>query len=285
MNDELDALRSFRPEAAGPSETLQLRERLALTATIARSRTGASHRKPLLRSPRRVALAVSLAVVTVVGTAAAAGVIPDDVRRALGFASAGTPDTSLTPQIDQAVERTSTPTADGGTLQLWTAPTTGGGTCAYLRRLDAAGAPTDPGPVSCAVSIAGSGRMGEMTMNGQPGSHAPGTTMTMGDLFAGGRLSAQVQIDAGGAATVFGLGGNEVADVEVVDSAGAVLAETAADNGWFLLTLPADAFSSAASLVVQSASGATLAVMRIVPPPPATASTTDADTDRSSEGP
>ena len=107
---------------------------------------------------------------TVVGTAGATGMIPDDVQQALGLAAAHGPDPSLTPQVDQAVERTSAPTADGGTLELWTAPTTGGGTCAYLRRLDAAGAPTDPGPISCAVSIAGGGAMGETTMTGQAGS-------------------------------------------------------------------------------------------------------------------
>jgi hypothetical protein len=281
MNDELDALRSFRPEAAGPTEGLQLQERLAFKARLARTSTGRFRRKAFQRSPRRVALAVAIAVVTIVGTAAAAGVIPDDVRQALGLASAGTPDASLTPQIDQAVERTSTPTADGGTLELWTAPTTGGGTCAYLRQLDATGVPTDPGPVSCAVSIAGSGRMGEMTMTGQAGSRGASRTMTLGDLFAGGRLSAQVQIDASGAATLFGVAPNEVANVEVVDSAdgvGAVLADARTNDGWFLLTLPPDAVSAADSMVAQSTSGDTLAVMRILPPVPATISTTGADT-------
>jgi hypothetical protein len=271
MNDELSALRSFRPEATGPSEHVRLLERSAFVETLARAPAGAFRRKPLLRSPRRVVLAVAIAVVTIVGTAAAAGVIPDDVRQALGLAAAHTPDASLTPQVDQAVERTSTPTADGGTLELWTAPTTGGGTSAYLRRLDAAGAPTDPGPISCAVSIAG-GRMGETTMNGLAGSQAAGRTMTLGYLFADGRLSAQIQVDAGGAATLFGLAPSGVANVEIVDSAGAVLGEAAADNGWFLLTLPADAMSAADALVVQSTSGAALATMRIAPaaPPPVT---------------
>src|SRR5262249_55577519 len=145
MNDELDALRSFRPQATGPTEPVRLQARLALMETLADAPTGTFRRRARLRSPRRVVLAVAVAVVAVVGTAAAAGVIPDDVRQALGLAAAHTPDTSLTPQVDQAVERTSTPTADGGTLELWTAPTTGGGTCAYLRQLDPAGTPTDPG--------------------------------------------------------------------------------------------------------------------------------------------
>jgi hypothetical protein len=278
MNNELDALRSFRPEATGPTDALQLQERIAFMETLSHPRAGALRRKRRLGSPRRVVVAIAIVVLTVVGTAAAAGLIPDDVRQALGLAAAHTPDTSLIPQIDQAVVRTSTPTADGGTLELWTAPTSGGGTCAYLRQLDAAGAPTDPGPISCAVSIA-DGRLGEITVTGQAGSHAAGRTMTLGDLFGGGRLSAQIQVDASGAATLFGLAPNEVANVEVVDSAtgvGGVLAEAAANNGWFLLTLPADAASAAASLVAQSTSGATLAVIRIVPAAPPTTSTTDA---------
>jgi hypothetical protein len=267
MNDELDALRSFRPEATGPTDALQLRERIALMDTIAQAPTRAFRGTPRLRVPRRVVLAVAIAVVAVVGTAAAAGVIPDDVRQALDLAAADTPATSLTPQIDQAVERTSTPTADGGTLELWTAPTTGGGTCAYLRQLDASGAPTDPGPVSCAVSIAGSGRMGQMTMTGVAGSRAAGSTQTLGELFASGRLSAQIQVDASGAATLFGMAPNEVAGVQVVDSGGTVLGEAAANNDWFLLTLPADAMSAAAFLVVHSTSGATLATMKLAEPP------------------
>jgi hypothetical protein len=274
MNDELDALRSFRPEAAGPTDGVQLRERLVFLETLGSARAGASRGKTFLRSSRRVMLAIGIAVVTVAGTAAAAGMIPDDVQQALGLAAAHTPDTSLSPEIDQAVERTSTPTAGGGTLELWTAPTSGGGTCAYLRQLDAAGAPTDSGPISCAVSIAG-GRSGEMTMTGQAGSHGAGSTMTMGNLFDGGRLSAQIQVDASGAATLFGLAPNEVAKMEVVDSNGAVLADSTPDNGWFLLTLPPASASAAVSLVAQATSGATLATMLIVPAPPPTTSTTD----------
>jgi hypothetical protein len=275
MNDELHTLRSFRPQATGPTDAIQFRERLALLNTLAQAANG-ERRKPRLRSPRRVVLAIAIALVAVVATAAAAGMIPRDVRQALGLAAAHTADTSLTPQIDQAVERTSTPTADGGKLELWTAPTTGGGTCAYLRQVDAGGAPTDPGPVSCAVSIAGTGRMGELTMTGQPGSHEPGRTMTMGDLFGDGRLSAQFQVNASGSATLFGLAPRSVANVQVVDPAGTVVGEAAANDGWFLLTLPADAASAAAALVAQSTSGATLAIMRIVQPP--ATSTTGAST-------
>ena len=130
MNDELDALRSFRPEAAGPTDALQLQERTALMNTIAHPPTGRPRRMPRLHPRRRILLGIAVALVTAVGAAGATGIIPDDVQQALGLAAAHTPDASLTPQIDQAVERTSAPTADGGTLELWTAPTTGGGTCA-----------------------------------------------------------------------------------------------------------------------------------------------------------
>ena len=41
MNDELDALRSFRPEATGPTDALQLQERTAFMETLAHAPTGA----------------------------------------------------------------------------------------------------------------------------------------------------------------------------------------------------------------------------------------------------
>ena len=163
--------------------------------------------------------------------------IPADVQQALGLAAAGHTDAALTPQVDQAVERASAPTADGGTVQLWTAPTNGGGTRAYVRQLDAAGAPTDSGPISCAVSIAGGGRMGS-EMSGQAGSHGGGSTIAVGGPLGDGHLSAQVEVDSSGAAMLFGQAPG-AAKVAVVDSAGAVLGEAAATDGWFVLTLPA----------------------------------------------
>ena len=78
-----------------------------------------------------------------VGTATAAGIVPGDVQQALGLAAAHTPRARRAPRVAEAVERASAATAGDGTLELWTAPTTGGGTCAYLRRLDAASTPTD----------------------------------------------------------------------------------------------------------------------------------------------
>ena len=275
MNDELDALRSFRPETTGPTDARQVQERIAFMETIAHAPTGAPRRLPRLRPRRRILLGIAIALVTAVGTAGATGIIPDDVQQALGLVAAHSPDAALTPQVDQAVERTSTPTADGGTLELWTAPTTGGGSCAYLRRLDASGTPADSGPISCAVTIAGGGRIGE-TRIGQAGSPQASETMAIGGSLGDGHLSAQIEVDATGAATLFGQAPGSVATVEVVDSAGTVLGEAAATDGWFLLTLPSSTASAAASLVAQSATGASIDTMPIqpaVPPPTATTGT------------
>ena len=271
MNDELDALRSFRPEATGPTDALQLQARTALLGTIGHAPTRARHGMPSLRPRGRILLGVAIALVAAVGTAGAAGVIPGDVQQALGLAGAHDPDAALSPQIDQAVERVSAPTADGGTVQLWTAPTTGGGTCAYLRQLDASGAPTDSGPTSCAVSIAGGGRMGAVF--GQSGSRQAASAMTIGVSRLSNGLSAQVEVDATGAATAFGEAPSGVAKVKVVDSAGTVLDEAAVNDGWFLLTLPADTGSAASSLVAQSPSGAVVATLLIAPKDPPTTAT------------
>jgi hypothetical protein len=285
MNDELNALRSFRPEATGPTDALQLKERIAFMESIARTPNGAPRRLPRLRPRRRVLLGVAIALVAAVGTAGATGIIPDDVQQALGLATAREMSPSLTPQIDQAAERASAPTADGGTLELWIAPTNGGGTCAYLRRLDAAGAPTDSGPISCAVSIAGGGEMGQTF--GQARSPQAGGTTMVGGRVGTGSVSAQVEVDASGNATVFGHEPSSVAKVEVVDSSGAVLDSAATNDGWFLLTLPAGAASAAASLAAESTSGASVGTVPIttaVPPPPTTGAGTGGSTSGTTSG-
>jgi hypothetical protein len=281
MSDELDALRSFRPEATGPTDALQLEERIAFMNTLARVPAGRRGRMLRLRPRRRILLGVAVALVAAVGTAGASGIIPDDVQQALGLAAAHNVNASLTPQIDQAVERASASTADGGTVQLWTAPTNGGGTCAYVRHLDAAGAPTDSGPISCAVSLSGGGRMGEVV--GRAGSRSSGTMMSSEGSVGGASMSTQV--DGTGAATLFGQAPGDVAKVEVVDSAGAVLGEAAATNGWFVLTLPAGTASTMTSLVAQSASGASISTVAIaVPPTPGTASAGSDGTTQSASG-
>ena len=86
--------------------------------------------------------------------------------------------------------------------------------------------------------------------------------MTVGGPLGDGHLSAQVEVDSNGAAVLFGQAPS-IAKVEVVDSAGAVLGQAAATDGWFVLTLPASAASAAASLVAQSASGASVGTVPI----------------------
>jgi hypothetical protein len=274
MNDQLDALRSFRPEALGPTDALQLQERIAFMDTLTQAPTNARRRMPRLRARRGVLLGIAIALVTAVGTASATGMIPDDVQQALGLAAARGENAALTPQVDQAVERASAPTTDGGTLELWTAPTKGGGTCAYLRQLDAGGAPADSGPISCEVSLAGGGIMGSAMGAQAAGSHQAGMTMSIGGPLGDGHLSAQLEVDANGGGRLFGQVPGNVAKVEVVDAAGAVLAEAAAKDGWFLLTLPAGKASAAVSLVAQSASGASIDTVPIATPVPPTPAST-----------
>jgi hypothetical protein len=227
---------------------------------------------PRLRPRRRIVLGVAIALVTAVGTAGATGLIPSDVQQALGLAAAHDMDSSLTPQIDQAVQEASAPTADGGTLQLWVAPTNGGGTCAYLRQLDAAGAPADSGSTSCAVSIPGGGTRGATF--GQSSSPRTGGTTMAGARLGSGGLSTQVEVDASGAATLFGQAPTSAAKVDVLDSDGAVLGEATTNQGWFLLPLPAGEASAATSLVARSASGASVGTAPIsakpAPAPPTT---------------
>src|SRR5262249_1576641 len=128
MTDELDTLRSFRPEATGPTDALTTEGRNTLMTAIDAERLP----RPARRRRRfvRVALGLAAALVAVGSVAAAAGLIPDDVRQSLGLASDVDP--ALAPNVDEAVQRASAASPDGGTVELWTAPTNGGGTCAYL---------------------------------------------------------------------------------------------------------------------------------------------------------
>lgn len=264
--DELDVLRSFQPEAIGPTDVLQLQERIAFMETIVHPQTGPVRRTVRLRPRRGILLGVAIALVAAVGTAGATGLIPNDVQQALGLAAARSSNASLAPDVDRAVERASAATAAGGTLELWTAPTHGGGSCAYLRALDAGGTPTDSGPISCAVSIAGGGEMGQTS--GRAGSPSGGTTMTIGGPLGTGNLSAQLEVDGSGVGTLFGQAPGGVAKVEVVDAAGSVLGRADANDGWFVLQLPASAESAAVSLVALSASAAVIATVPIATPAP-----------------
>ena len=224
MNDELDVLRSFRPEAAGPTETRVLQERSvfmdAITAEPARSR----RRRP--RGRRQMVLAVA-ATLAVAGGAAAgiSRLIPDDVSRVL---TEQTPDAGgFAPLVDQAVQRAAAPTADGGTVQVWSAPTRGGGTCAFLRYTAASGT-TGAGPVACQVPLSG----------GTP------------DLDLG------MDMTASGLLTVFGHVPPSAARVRIDRSAGKPVVVRPTAEGWFLAHLGRGQVSGVRSVTALTPSGA-----------------------------
>ena len=81
MNDELDLLRSFQPEAIGPTDVLQRQERIAFMETIAHGPTGPARRTMRLRPRRGILLGIAIALVAAVGTAGATGVIPETSSR------------------------------------------------------------------------------------------------------------------------------------------------------------------------------------------------------------
>ncbi len=255
MNDTLDTLSAFRPEAAGPTDALQLHERTAFMESIASS---APRRTPRLRPRRRLALGLALGLLAVVGTAGATGLVPDDVQQALGLASSHSPDVALTPEAGQAVEQTSAPIVGGGTVQLWTAPTTGGGTCAYLRRLDASGAPASSGPTSCALTVDSGGQLA--VTSGSTSAPSQGAAATIGGHF-GSDGTAQADVDTTGA-TAYGQAPAGTAKVELVDASGVVLADATPSNGWFVLS----GDSSAATVVAQSATGTSLGTLPLTAP-------------------
>src|SRR5262249_53187284 len=101
----------------------------------------------------RVALVLAVALVAVGSVAAAAGLIPDDVKQGLGLAGDAVP--AMTPDLDKAAMQASATNPDGGTVELWTAPNSGGGTCAYLRHLDPHGRPADARGVGCEAPVDG----------------------------------------------------------------------------------------------------------------------------------
>jgi hypothetical protein len=284
MSDEIDALRSFRPEATGPTDALTHDERTAFMETITRgplppasSRRRARRR---LGGRQRLALAFVAGLVAVGGAAAGAGLIPDDVQRTLGLAGeAG--DSAFAPKVDEAVERASAPTADGGTVELWTAPTSGDGTCAYLRHLDAAGTPTDnDGVVTCQRTSAGPGpgggtAAGKTTVTGQVtgvggSGDGGGGLLMMGGAGAGGEMQMQMERAAGGELTVFGRVPADASRVVLTDLDGAVIGTAAAQDGWFILSVSDREPASLGSIEARSGTGSVLSSLPLATPEPPT---------------
>lgn len=260
MNDELDMLRSFRPEAAGPTDDLTLEGRNTLMDAIDAERLPRPARR---RRFVRVALVLAAALVAVGSVAAAAGLIPDDVRQGLGLASDMDP--VLAPNVDEAVKRASAATPDGGTIELWTAPTNGGGTCAYLRHLDANGNPADKRGVACQAALAGGDRViGSATQSGGSGG---GTTM-MGAGGAGG-MSYHLEWSSGGPVTLYGKAPEGATEVALTQANGAVTTAPVTADGWWLVVLPASTDTdSFERLEARSGSGAAVASTPLRTPAP-----------------
>jgi hypothetical protein len=204
MSDELDVLRSFRPEAAGPTETRVLQERSVFMDAITAEPSRSTRRRPRGRRQMILAVAATLAV----AGGAAAGIsrlVPDDVSRVL---TEQTPATGgFAPLAAEAVQRASAPTADGGTVQVWSAPTGAGGTCAFVRYEDSGA--TGAGPVSCQVPLPG----------GTP------------DLDLG------MDVTASGLLTVFGRVPSGTARVRIDRTAGEPVRVNPTADGWFVAHL------------------------------------------------
>ena len=223
-----------------------------------RGRTPASAAAPASRG-RRIVLAFAVALVAVGGAAGAAGLIPDDVQRALGLADRGDP--ALAPNVGEATRRTSTAAGDGGLIELWTAPTKGGGTCAYLRHLDAAGKPADGGAVTCRNVVGGGLVMGSVTaIAGGGSSPANGAAVTIGGGGDDSPLDVQIQQDTHGGIVAYGRAPADAARLVITDEAGIRRTATPTADGWFVLVLP-DARDPTAlqSIEAVSASGSVLA--------------------------
>lgn len=226
MIDELEILRSLRPEVVGPSDELTTRERQALMTVIDQERprtaTAERHRdaRGTTRRPRaRLAAALAFALLGAGGAASAAGLIPDDVRQALGIAGdANTP--GLRVEAGKAQLRTSAPTADGGTVELWTAPTEGGGQCSYLRHLPAGG---------------GSGGGDAKAAPGIGCSTAPGANASA-QPPRGAEIEVRSESSAAGSA-LYGKVPAAAAKL-VVTFDDRTMASTKADRGWFLISVP-----------------------------------------------
>jgi hypothetical protein len=262
VNDELHELRSFRPDGACPTDAQVIDGRTALMNAI----DAEGH--PLLRSPRRrrrVAVAAAVVAAVVVGVAGAAVLgVPDDVTRALGLAGNGDP--ALVPDAADAVMRATSATPDGGTAELWTAPTSGGGACAYVRLLDVGGAPVHPGAVTC-QNVGSDGTVVAETTH--PGGPASGFSagLAVGGNGAGGGLDLHLQWTEGDPLTLFGQAPAGATEVVVTLDDGTTATAPVTDGGWYVAAVASDAGPAAiASVVARAADGSTLA--SVAPPPP-----------------
>ncbi|MEW6583763.1 MAG: hypothetical protein AB1416_13485 [Actinomycetota bacterium] len=266
LGDELDLLRAFRPEVAGPTDALMSDERNALMDTItAEPAAGPGPAHPTRRRPRkrRLVVAVAVAVAAIGGVAGAAGLIPDDVQRTLGLT--GDHDPTLAAKVDEAVKRVSAAAPGGGTVEVWTAPTTGGGTCAYLRHLAADGTPRDPGGVGCQNPARDGKVTGEVTGAGRDG----GAALTMMAEGPDGPMSVQMEWGADDPLTVYGHVAPGAARVVVTREDGSTVTAPVTEDGWYVLALaPGTDPGALRTLEVVSSTGTALAQVPLGGPPP-----------------
>ena len=156
------------------------------------------------------------------------------------------------------MKRASVASPDGGTVELWTAPTEGEGTCAYLRHLDANGAPTDARGVSCEASLG-------------DGEHVAGLSSTRGSRSGGGAVfssstafaphlkeggTVHLGCGTGEPVTLYGRAPKGAVDVVVFQVDGTVTTAPVGDDGWFLVALSESTDpASLKTLEARSASG------------------------------
>jgi hypothetical protein len=268
VNDELHELRSFRPDEAGPTHAQVIDGRSALMNAIDAEIHPAPSRSP--RRRRRVALAAGLVAAVVVGVAGAAALgVPDDVTQALGLADNSDP--ALAPDVADAVMRATSTTPDGGTAELWTAPTQGGGTCAYVRLLDAGGAPVHPGAVTC-QNVATDGTVVHRTTHVGGATSGFSAGMTVRGSAAHGGLDLHLQWTEGDPLTLFGQAPVGATQVFVTLDDGTTATAPVTDGGWYVAAVTSDAGPAAiASVVARAADGSTLA--NVAPPSPQQAET------------
>jgi hypothetical protein len=262
VNDELLDLRSFRPDEACPTDDQVLDGRSSLMHAIDAELTP---RPAPRRRRRRVALAAAIVAVAAVGVAGAAALgVPVDVTQALGLAGHGNP--ALAPAVDQAVKRATSSTPDGGTVELWTAPTAGGGTCAYLRRLDASGTPLDPRGVTCQNVGSDGSVVGEASGGGPGTSQTNGGSIQMNDVLGGGGLDLHLQSRTGEPVMLYGKAPAGAAEVAVTLADGTTTTTDVGDGGWYVAAVAADDVSSVTKVEALSADGTTIAT--VAPPAP-----------------
>src|SRR5204863_7497736 len=113
----------------------------------------------------------------------------------------------------------------------------GGGTCAYLRHLTAAGAATDGAAVTCQNTAANGATMGQVTGT-DAGGPSTSATMTIGGTGGDSPLSVQQQA-AGRGLVAYRQAPRRAATVILTDAAGRATKAVPAADGWFIVTLPA----------------------------------------------